>query len=127
MQNLPTGIANLQLCEDLPIQADQGGRAGILRDAELKLRVVRQDDGPAASKCTGDGGENSAPYSPKGSNRKAGKAGSPVCNLGVGLASLTEQAVKQTAHLNESECGQMGVNMMAGTLGCTMDPPAATL
>ena len=27
----------------------------------------------------------------------------------------------------DSECGQMGVKRMAGTLGCTIDPPAATL
>ncbi len=26
----------------------------------------------------------------------------------------------------DSECGQIGVNRMAGTLGCTIDPPADT-
>ena len=30
-------------------------------------------------------------------------------------------------HLKLSECGQMGVKRMAGTFGCTMEPPAATL
>ena len=29
-------------------------------------------------------------------------------------------------HLKDREWAQMGVNRMAGTLGCTMDPPAAT-
>ena len=33
---------------------------------------------------------------------------------------------KDYEYLKESECGQMGVKRMAGTLGCTMDPPAAT-
>ena len=33
----------------------------------------------------------------------------------------------QHTHLKLSECGQMGVKRMAGTLGCTMEPPAATL
>ncbi len=31
-----------------------------------------------------------------------------------------------TMGLNESECGQMGVTMMAGTDGWIMDAPAAT-
>ena len=30
------------------------------------------------------------------------------------------------AHLKDREWGQMGVNRMAGTLGWTMEPPAAT-
>jgi hypothetical protein len=34
--------------------------------------------------------------------------------------------VAARARLNDSECGQMGVNRMAGTLGWTMEPPAAT-
>ena len=32
----------------------------------------------------------------------------------------------QRFHLKDRECGQMGVKRMAGTLGWTMDPPAAT-
>ena len=30
------------------------------------------------------------------------------------------------SYLKDSECAQIGVKRMAGTLGCTMDPPAAT-
>ena len=29
-------------------------------------------------------------------------------------------------YLKEREWGQMGVNKIAGTFGCTMEPPAAT-
>lgn len=28
--------------------------------------------------------------------------------------------------LNDNECGQIGVTMIAGTLGCTMEAPAPT-
>lgn len=36
-------------------------------------------------------------------------------------------AAQHSTHRKLRECGQMGVNRMAGTEGCTMDPPAATL
>ena len=31
-----------------------------------------------------------------------------------------------SVYLNDRECAQMGVKRIAGTFGCTMDPPAAT-
>ena len=37
-----------------------------------------------------------------------------------------EKDALRAPRLKESECGQMGVKRMAGTLGCTMEPPAAT-
>lgn len=33
---------------------------------------------------------------------------------------------KVHTHLKDSEWGQMGVKRIAGTFGCTMEPPAAT-
>ena len=33
---------------------------------------------------------------------------------------------RHRAYLKDSECAQTGVKRMAGTLGCTMEPPAAT-
>jgi len=39
--------------------------------------------------------------------------------------SVTESG--STMGLKESECGQMGVKMKAGTNGCSIEPPALKL
>lgn len=49
-----------------------------------------------------------------------------MLHMALHLALDTHRQVRRVSHLKESECGQTGVNSMAGTLGCTMDPPAAT-
>ena len=48
----PTRVPDLQLREDLAVQADEGGGARVPGDAELQLAVVGQDDGAAG----GEGG-----------------------------------------------------------------------
>ena len=42
------------------------------------------------------------------------------------LVTLSSTPAGTTMGLKESECGQMGVIMMAGTLGWIMEAPAAT-
>lgn len=53
-----------------------------------------------------------------------------VEGLGQGLeaaaACVAGHSILTAAYLKEREWGQMGVKRMAGTLGCTMLPPAAT-
>lgn len=44
----------------------------------------------------------------------------------VGANTLSSTPAGTTMGLKESECGQMGVIMMAGTLGWIMEAPAAT-
>ena len=41
-------------------------------------------------------------------------------------STLSSTPAGTTMGLKESECGQIGVTMMAGTLGWIMDAPAAT-
>lgn len=42
------------------------------------------------------------------------------------MVTLSSTPAGTTMGLKESECGQMGVTMMAGTLGWIMEAPAAT-
>lgn len=42
------------------------------------------------------------------------------------VSTLSSTPAGTTMGLKESECGQMGVIMMAGTLGWIMEAPAAT-
>lgn len=42
------------------------------------------------------------------------------------MFSVSMQASSWGACRKDRECGQIGVNRMAGTMGWTMDPPAAT-
>ena len=41
------------------------------------------------------------------------------------IITLISTPAGTTIGRNDSECGQIGVMIMAGTLGCTMDAPAA--
>lgn len=46
--------------------------------------------------------------------------------VGVTVSTLSSTPAGTTMGLKESECGQMGVIMIAGTLGWIMEAPAAT-
>lgn len=47
-------------------------------------------------------------------------------SVSVTVSTLSSTPAGTTMGLKESECGQMGVIMMAGTLGWIMEAPAAT-
>ena len=50
----------------------------------------------------------------------------PMLSSAASKRHSWEAAGHWDAYLKDREWGQMGVNRIAGTFGCTMEPPAAT-
>lgn len=132
----------VQLARVAAIEAGHRGAARAGRHPHLKFHIIRQDDGPAAARegagqvgvcrvwCGGARGR-----SDRGAGAGARHEGHATAGARAGRPRRASPWPRiqpshnhsTLAHRKLSEWGQMGVNSMAGTEGCAMEPPAATL